>query len=364
MPRLSAETRKSLHWVAVAFGLVLFLVLSFLFWQIFHAFVLLFAAILFAVFLDSLTDPLEGHLPMPRLASVLLVLVLLLAAVWAFAYLAGPSIVEQIRMLGDRLPAALSQLKSELEDTAWTSQVLESMPEPAEIVPSFSNILSRVSLVFSTTLGAVTNVIFILVVGFYLALQPRVYIDSCMRLLPVARRQRAREVIARLGHALRWWLLGRIVAMTAVGLMTALALWLADMPLPLALGFIAGLLSFVPYIGPIVSAVPAVLIALVQGGPAMAGYVIAIYSAVQFLEGNFITPVVQKYSVSLPPAVLIVGQFLMGIQFGVVGILLATPIAVCVIVVVQMLYIQDVLGDPVQVLGEHGGDPSPPGDSR
>ncbi len=124
------------------------------------------------------------------------------------------------------------------------------------------------------------------------------------------------------------------------------------MPLPLALGFIAGLLAFVPFIGPIVSAVPAVLIALVHGGPLMSGYVILIYAGVQFLEGNFITPVLQKYSVSLPPAVLIIAQFLLGIQFGVVGVLLASPIAVAGIVIVQMLYVQDVIGEDVEVLGD------------
>jgi len=157
--------------------------------------------------------------------------------------------------------------------------------------------------------------------------------------------------MAAVVHALRWWLLGRLVAMTAVGLLTALGLWAIGMPMALALGFIAGLLSFVPYIGPIVSAVPAILVALADGGFLETGYVVLIYGAAQFLEGSLITPVVQKYSVALPPAILIIAQFLLAVPFGPVGIMLATPFAVSVIVMTQMLYVEDILGDSVKVLG-------------
>jgi predicted PurR-regulated permease PerM len=105
-------------------------------------------------------------------------------------------------------------------------------------------------------------------------------------------------------------------------------------------------------VGPIVSVIPAVLVGLADGGLLQAVHVTVVYGAVQFLEGNFITPIIQKYAVALPPAVLLMAQFLMGILVGLFGVLLATPLAVAVIVLIQMLYVEDVLGDSVEVLGE------------
>lgn len=353
MTEMHADTRRLIRRTLIAAGFALAVLLSFLFWQIFHAFMLIFAAVLFAVFLDGFARWLDHRIP--RVLSVGLVITVLIALGAAFVYLAGPPIGEQFVLLRERLPQDLKELQSQLADQSWGQAVLTAVPQPGEIVPAFSNILSRVSRVFTTTLGAFTNIVIILVVGFYLAISPGVYIDSLIRLVPIPRRDRAAEVFETLGHALRWWLLGRMVAMTAVGVLTALGLWLIDMPLALALGFIAGLLSFVPYIGPIISAVPAVLIAMANGGLLLTTYVVAIYGTAQFLEGNFITPLTQKYSVSLPPAVLLIAQLLLGIQFGLVGILLATPLAVTLIVLIQMLYVQDVLGDSVEVLGDHHG---------
>lgn len=144
-----------------------------------------------------------------------------------------------------------------------------------------------------------------------------------------------------------------------VGVLTALGLWLIEMPLVLALAPIAGLFSFVPFLGPLASAVPALLIAFGQGR-AEAVRVVAVYSGVQFLEGNFITPIIQLRAVSLPPAVLLGSQLLMGLFLGLVGILVATPMAVAVLVAVQLLYVRRLLGERVPVLGEHGvGPPSP-----
>lgn len=157
-----------------------------------------------------------------------------------------------------------------------------------------------------------------------------------------------------LGHALSWWLVGRFASMAAVGVLTTLALSAIDMPLALVLGVIAGLFSFVPYIGPISSAVPAILIGLTES-PWMAVYVVVIYAVIQFLEGNFITPLIQRRAVSLAPAVLLFSQFAMAVFYGLFGVLLATPLAIVLIVLVQMLYVQDVVKDPIKVLGEHPG---------
>jgi predicted PurR-regulated permease PerM len=139
--------------------------------------------------------------------------------------------------------------------------------------------------------------------------------------------------------------------MAVVGFLTAVGLWVAGIPLAFVLGLIAALLSFVPYIGPIASVVPAALVALAES-PTKVLYVFIIYGVVQLLESYLITPLIQERAVSIPPAVLISAQVIMGILAGAIGVLMATPLAVVLIVLVQMLYLADVLGDPVSTLGE------------
>jgi predicted PurR-regulated permease PerM len=139
--------------------------------------------------------------------------------------------------------------------------------------------------------------------------------------------------------------------MTVVGLLTTLGLWIAGIPNPLALGLLAALLSFVPYVGPILSFVPAVLVALLVSLTKVI-YVVVVFGLVQTLESYVVTPLVQQRAVSMPPVILITAQIAMGVIAGATGVLLAAPLAIVVIVLLQMLYVEDVLGDPIQVLGQ------------
>jgi predicted PurR-regulated permease PerM len=192
----------------------------------------------------------------------------------------------------------------------------------------------------------------IIVLAIYLAISPQLYIDGLIRLLPERRKDLGREVLAELAHALREWLIGRFASMFAVAILTGVGLWLIDLPSALALAVLAGLMSFVPYFGPIAATVPALLIAL-PGWPVEPLWVLLLYSGIQFIEGNLITPLVQRRMVSLPPVALLVAQLTIGYLFGLLGLLLATPLAVVIIVLVQILYIRNMLGDPIRVLGEH-----------
>jgi predicted PurR-regulated permease PerM len=123
-----------------------------------------------------------------------------------------------------------------------------------------------------------------------------------------------------------------------------LGLWILGVPLALALGFIAGLLSFVPNFGPLIALIPAVLVGLMEG-PSTALYVVILYIVIQAVESNLITPMIQKQMVYLPPAVILIGQVLLGILVGGLGLILATPIIAIAVVLVQLLYVEDVLGD-------------------
>ncbi|NIR60966.1 MAG: AI-2E family transporter [Gammaproteobacteria bacterium] len=334
---------------AVSIGFLVLLVL--LGWYVSQVLLVVFGGILFAVFLDALARFLARWARLPRPVSLGGVVVALSALVVAGLWLGGPAVTGQVAALAERIPEDLARIRALLMDTRWGRLLLEAAPGPELVVPAPGDILGRISGVFSTTLGVLTNLTLIVLIGVYLAAEPGHYTGGLLHLLPRPARERGAQILEALGHALRWWLVGRAVSMAAVGVLTSLGLWLIGMPLVLALGLIAGLFSFVPYIGPIVSALPAVLIGLVQG-PLMALYVVAVYAVVQFIEGNLITPITQERVVALPPAVLLTAQVMMGVLFGLMGLLLATPLTVAVIVLIQMLYVQDVLGDRVRVLGE------------
>lgn len=336
--------------IAVSIVVALFALFALL-WHVSEVLLAVFAAVLFAVWLDGLALLVTERTRIPRGWALLIVVVVLLVGIGSFGMLAGSQVSAQLSQLGQRVPIAVQQLKSLVDVHPWGHALLADMPAPSRWLPSANDILGQLSGVFSTAVGALINAVIVVLIGFYLAVRPNQYVENAIRLLPKSRRRRGREVLHYLGHALRWWLVGRMAAMAVVGLLTGMALWLVGMQLVLALGLIAGLLSFVPFVGPVMAAVPAVLIAFLES-PWHAVYVLGIYSAVQFAEGNFITPLIQERAVSLPPAALLAAQLLMGVLFGLFGIVLATPLAVAVIVLIQMLYVEDVLGDQVEVLGE------------
>ncbi len=333
--------------------LVALLLLALLAPRVSQALLVVFASVLFAVFLDGLAGLLRRYLDLGQLPALIIVLTGISGLLAILVVLAGPAIGEQLAQLGERLPEAVAKLRETLHSMPWTGTFLRNAPEASELVPDPGQILGEVTGVFSTTLGAVVNVAIILVTGIYLAVDPKIYRRGLVLLFPAQAQERVQQVVGALGHALRWWLVGRFATMLVVAVLTAVGLWIIDMPLVLALALTAGLLAFIPVVGPIVAAAPALLLALMDE-PIKALNVVIVYSAVQFLEGNFITPLIQKRTVALAPAVLLVAQLMMGVLFGFMGVLLATPLTVTALVLIQMLYVQDLLGNPVRVMGQNG----------
>lgn len=330
------------------------LALALLLWRISQVLLVAFAAVLFAVGLDAVARLLQRVTRVPRLPALTLVLAILGGSLVGFGWVVGPRINDQLSELSTLIPSAVEQLSALVRSEAWGQALLAALPSPGAVLPPAAGILGPISGIFSTTAGAITNLALVVVTGAFIAFRPRPYINGALRLLPMARRARGEKVLQALGRALSWWLIGRLASMVAVGLLTAAGLWLVGTPLALALALIAGLLSFVPFLGPIAAAVPAILVAMTVS-PVQAAYVVLVYSAVQFLEGNFITPLIQQRTVSLLPAVLLIAQLAMAVLFGLMGVFLATPLAVVIIALIQMLYVRDTLGDDIRVLGQHGG---------
>lgn len=350
--RLPSYTGRLL--VAVAIMLVGVAGVLYFVWSLARVFLLLFAGGLLAVFLGGLATALSKRTPLPYGASLALVLVAVAVFFAGAGLWIGPRLAEQGSALAERLPEAIERVRSQLTVRyAWARELFQRAPNAEQVLSgSGGGLPSEVVGAASIASTALTNALIVGVIGIYLAISPGLYTQGATRLLPKPRRARAGEALSAAGHALRWWLVGRFASMVVVGILTGTGLFVAGVPLALTLGFIAALLSFVPYIGPIAAAVPAVLIALTIS-PAKALYVVGIYALVQILESYLITPMIQDRAVSIPPALLVSAQVVAGVLAGLLGILIATPLAVTVVVAVQMLYVEDALGDQaVEVLGE------------
>jgi predicted PurR-regulated permease PerM len=204
-----------------------------------------------------------------------------------------------------------------------------------------STILSALPLA-SGLLGWLANIALILVIGIYLAADSNTYLDGAVRLLPPTKRKRGRQIINAAGEDLRKWLLAMTLDMFFLGTVTGIGLYLIGVPVALALGILSGISVFVPYIGPIVAVIPGLLIAL-SVSPTLALWAALVYIVAQQLEGNISLPLLQRWSVSMPPAISLLAIVAFGLLFGLWGVLLATPLAVVTLRIVRMAYVEDFL---------------------
>lgn len=333
-------------------GAAVFLLLAYVATQLIEILFTVFAGILLAVFLAGVSRELNEDIYLPRPLALFLTLTGLVGLIVGLWMLAGPDISQQVNALAAILPDAAEQLASQLRTSAQQYEWVRRFVDPSQLLPPVSSVIGRVTNVFRGTLNVLVNGFIILFIGIYGAAAPHLYVEGVVRLIPPSSRPRARQVLHALGRALRWWLTGRFIMMVIVGILTALGLQLAGIPSPIALGLVAALFSFIPYLGPVLSVLPALLVASVLGATEVL-YVLIVYGTVQLLESYLITPLVQQQAVHIPPATVITAQFIGGIGAGAVGVLLATPLTIVVIVLVQTLYVEDILGDEVALLGEH-----------
>lgn len=314
--------------------------------------ILVFGAILLAVILRITARPFKKRLGLPDPVALLLA-VLLLAGIIALAFfLFGQEVARQADTLRQTIPSAWQTLFQRLESFGLGEPVrqwLQSVGSGGE------GVMSSMTRFLVSFTGAMADTLLVIFGGIYLAADPHLYRRGLAKLVPEAARPKVTEVLDDCYGALRLWLFGRLTSMVLVGLLTGFGLWAIGMPASLTLGLAAGILDFVPFIGPIVAAVPAVLLAFATS-PTMALWVILLYVLIQQIEGNIITPLVQKRAVELPPALLLFSLVALGLLFGALGVILAEPLTVVLYVMVKRLYVIDALDTPTHIPGENGGD--------
>lgn len=331
----------------------LFLALAAVVWLGGDVLLLLFACILLALLLYMASVKVRRWLPVSRGIALAIVVVAGCAVIGLGGWLMAPQIGEQSGNLADALPKALDKVRAMLEDIPLLRSIGGSLPSNEDLIGQMRSVLPRTGLFFSGLLGVIGNIAIIVFVGIYFAAQPRIYIEGIITLAPFSKRERTREVLSEIYATLSQWLAGKLLSMLVVGVASTAGLLLLDVPLALVLGILAGLLDFVPYVGPIMAGVPAVLVAFSES-PATALYVVLLFVFIQTAEGYLLLPLVERRTVSLPPALTIMMQALLGAMWGFAGVALATPIAAVAAVLVSMLYVQDMLGDPVKTPSESG----------
>ncbi len=336
--------------------IALVVVLLYLFYTVFRmafeVFLVFFAAILFGIFLHGVSQFIHRHTKMPYTWALVLTCLLffgvLIGGLWAL----GPSLSSQSDQLQQDLPQVMASLKAQIAALPYGQKLLGQIPSPEEWVKSQDSLMTNAFSLFSSTFGILANLLIILVIGIYVAASPQSTTRGLVRLVPFSRRTRATEVIHVVRYTLWGWLKGTLFSMLIIGIVTTIGLMIIGVPMSLLLGVLAGILEFIPNIGPFIASAPAVLLAFVQK-PSMAVTVIFFFIAVQSLEGYVLTPMVQKKVIDLPPILTIMGQVVMGLIAGIWGLLLAVPMVALAMVLVKMLYIEDTLGDyGVDVKGE------------
>jgi predicted PurR-regulated permease PerM len=205
------------------------------------------------------------------------------------------------------------------------------------------------------TVAAVGGFLLVVFLSIYFAADPELYRRGALALLPARRRAQGAEVMDRVAVVLRKWLVTQLIAMAAIGTVTTIALLILNVKAAFALGVLAGLFEFIPTVGPLLSAIPAVAMGFLDS-PEKALLVAAVYIGIQFLENHILIPLLMKGGMDLPPALTVVTQALLALVFGFLGLMVAVPMLATVMVIVQVLYVKKRPVGVVPASGAHSPD--------
>jgi predicted PurR-regulated permease PerM len=339
-------------------GVLALAIALYIMWQIRNVLLLIFAAVVVAVALNTLALQIQKF-RVTRSLSILIAIGAILTVLTSFLLIIVPPFADQFQQLTRLVPAGFERLNT------WSDDLRELAPPAiapylpdvdtliAQLQPMINRMLSGSVAFFTGTLGGALNVLLVLVLTFMLLADPQLYRQTFIRFFPSFYRRRIGFILDRCEEALRGWLIGILVNMTIIGTFSGIGLWILQVPLPLANGILAGLLTFIPNIGPAASVIPPMAIALLDA-PWKAIAVLVVYFVVQQLETNVLTPYVMAQQVSLLPAVTLLSQVFFATFFGFLGLLLALPLTV-----VGQVWLHEILVKDVLDKWEHWGEGEP-----
>ncbi|WMJ74798.1 AI-2E family transporter [Cytophagaceae bacterium ABcell3] len=306
-------------------------------------FLLLFGGMLLGVFLRAIASWLSRKIKfLPTGLSLAFVILFLIGLITLSIILIAPTVGEQFQAIRDAVPESIAQVERWLRGFEFGQQVLEQLRGAFDELAVEQEQIAEAAGILSSTLGVLADILIIFVIGIFFAADPYLYRDGIVSLFPPSQRQRLNEVIHTSYRFLSLWLLGKFFTMAVVGILSGIGLAIMGVPMAIGLAFIAFLLDFIPNIGPIISAIPAMLIAFLVS-PAHALYVALLFFVVQSIESYIFVPLIYKKTVSISPVMTLMSIVFFGIITGLLGIILATPIVVVFKVLIDELYIKDYL---------------------
>ncbi len=330
--------------IVATLTIIILVGLAVLFIYAFNFFLLLFGGLLFGVLLRAATNQLHRLLPIKKGVLLLIVIFVMLGILFGTGILMAPTISEQMKEMQETVPAAIENLQSKLQQYEWGSWLVEKFSKDGigDMLPDDQKALTGAAGALSSALGVFTDFIIILVLGILFAAEPKVYVKGLALLFAPHYRPRIHEVIYKIYKSLAFWLFGKFIAMLAVGILSGIGLTILGVPLAFSLAVIAFFLDFVSLIGPILAAIPAVLLAFLVS-PVTVLWVIVLYVAIQQFESYVITPIVFKHTIHMSPVVSLASIVFLGILAGPIGVILAIPLVAAIKVVIIELYVKDYL---------------------
>ena len=315
-------------------------------WFLFDVILIVIGAILVAALLRLVAEPFTRWAKFPESIALVCSGLVTVAVAAGAGYLFGTQVAAELTDVIQRADSAVTNIVQQLQNSPSGKVILQHIQGGGGFsFPSF------VTNLFSVSISFLEAVVITVIGGFYLAAQPALYRSGLGKLFPRHMRDEANETIDDIGVGLRLWLIGQLIQMLLIGGLSTAAVWFIGLPSPLALGVIAGLAEFVPYIGPLIAAVPAILVASTQGFNAVLWTAIA-YLAIHQIEGNLVVPLIQRQLIFIPPAVMLLGIVVILFVFGGVSVIFAGPIAVIVFIAIKKLYIREGLGERTVLPGE------------
>ena len=341
VPSADAEfARRALIAISIA---ALFL----LAWQLRSVFILLFGSIVIATIFRAISDPIRRWVKLPETASVAAAIVIFAGVIAAVAWMFGSQISNQWRNLAETLPSAWNSFVDQLG--SWG--VPEDLLSWGSLSPEGGGLLANAAGFLMSVGGGLGTVLLLLFGGIFLALQPQFYKTGAIKLVPSAKRGVVADAMNKSENALRLWLRAQLISMATIGTLTGIGLWLVGVPSPIVLGLLAGLLEFIPFAGPILAAVPGVLIGF-SVSPELGLWALGVYFIVQQAEAYLIYPVIQQWAVHIPAAVLLFALMAFGMLFGPIGVVFAAPLSVVTYVLVKRLWVVETLETDTPIPGE------------
>ncbi|MFK4874565.1 AI-2E family transporter [Novosphingobium sp. ZW T3_23] len=306
---------------------------------------LVFAAVVLAVVFDAIARIIYSSLSIGRAWALALAVFLLLGTFIGAFVLFGAQLTSQFDTIRQSLPEGIEQMQAFLERMGLGNAGNGMLEQGKD---SLSGALTKVGTYMLAIGSGLTNLVLVIFAAVFLAADPGVYRRGLLLLVPNRAVKTADDALTDTSRGLNGWMKGQAISSVVVATLTSAGLALLGVPSAGGLGVIAGLLDVIPMIGPVISGVPAVLLAFTQS-PETALWVILLFVLIQQLQGNFLQPMIQKQAVDVPPAVLLFTVVAAGTLFGVLGVLLAAPLTITLFVLVKRIYVKTLLGKNVEV---------------